>query len=125
MRIAGLIARILLGFMFTVFGLNGFLHFLHMPPMPGLAGQYMAVLAQGGFLPIIFGVQLLCGLLLLAGVFVPLALVLIGPVIANILMFHVLLAPKGLGPGLLAFVLWLIVFASVRGSFVPLFRARA
>ena len=124
MRIAGLIARILLGLLFTVFGANGFFHFLHMPPPTGGAATYMAGLAAAHLFPVIFTLQLGCGLLLLSGFFVPLALVLIGPVIANILLFHIALEPGGIGPGLLAFVLWLIVFFSLREYFVGIFRVR-
>ena len=127
MRIAGLVARVLLGLMFTVFGLNDFLHFLHMqePPMSPLAGQYLSVIAQSHLLQAASAVQLVTGLMLLAGFFVPLALVLLGPVLANILLFHALMAPKGIINGLVAFLLWLIVFASVRSSFAGIFRARA
>ena len=127
MRVVGTIARLLLGLMFTVFGLNGFLHFLHMKgePMSPLALQYMGAIAQSHMLQAAFAVQLVTGLLLLAGVFVPLALVLLGPVIANILLFHATMAPKGIVNGLVAFLLWLVVFWSVRESFAGIFRARA
>jgi putative oxidoreductase len=114
MKIAGLVARILLGLLFTFFGANGFFHFLHMAPPTGGAHLF----------PVIFGIQLVCGLLLLSGFFVPLALVLIGPVIANILLFHLALEPAGIGPGLFAFLLWLIVFFSLREYFAGIFRAR-
>ena len=127
MRVLFIAARLLLGLMFTVFGLNGFLHFLHMKgePMSPLALQYMGAIGQSHMLQAAFAVQLLTGLLLLAGLFVPLALVLLGPVIANILLFHATMAPKGIVNGLTAFVLWLVVFFSVRDSFAPLFRPRA
>jgi putative oxidoreductase len=124
MKIAGLVARILLGLLFTFFGANGFFHFLHMAPPTGGAAQYMAGLAAAHLFPVIFGIQLVCGLLLLSGFFVPLALVLIGPVIANILLFHLALEPAGIGPGLFAFLLWLIVFFSLREYFAGIFRAR-
>ncbi len=126
MRIVFVGARLLLGLMFTVFGLNGFLHFLHMKgePMSPLAMQYMGAIAQSHMLQAAFATQLLTGLLLLSGLFVPLALVLLGPVIANILMFHAAMAPKGILNGLVAFALWLVVFFSVRASFAPLFRPR-
>ncbi len=127
MRVVGTMARLLLGLMFTVFGLNGFLHFLHMgnEKMSPLALQYMGAIAQSHMLQAAFAVQLATGLLLLAGVFVPLALVLVGPVIANILLFHATMAPKGILNGLIAFLLWLIVFWSVRGSFAGLFRVKS
>ncbi len=127
MRIAGLLARILLGLMFTVFGLNGFLHFLHMKggPMSPLAMQYMGAIAQSHMIEAAFAVQLVTGLMLLAGVFVPLALVLLGPVLGNILLFHLTMAPSGVLNGLVALLLWLVVFWSVRSSFAGLFRVRA
>ncbi len=126
MRIAGTVARILLGLMFTVFGLNGFLHFLPMKggPLSPLAMQYMGAIAGSHILQIAFAVQLVTGLMLLAGVFVPLALVLLGPVLANILLYHGTMDPKGIAPGLVAFALWLIVFFSVLPSFGGIFRAR-
>lgn len=126
MRIAGIVARILLGLLFTFFGLNGFLHFLHMPPPTGGAAHFMGGLAANHLLfPVIFGVQLVTGIMFLVGFFVPLALVLIGPVILNILLFHIALEPGGIGPGLVAFVLWLIVFFSLREYFAGIFTARA
>ncbi len=126
MRIAGLIARILLGLMFTVFGLNGFFHFIPMKggPMSPLAMQYMGAIAQSHMLQAAFAVQLVTGLMLLSGFFVPLALVLLGPVIANILLFHATMDPKGIVNGLVAFALWLVVFFSVLPSFAGIFRAR-
>ena len=126
MRIGGTVARLLLGLMFTVFGLNGFFHFIHQPPPSSeTAMQYMGAMAHGGMFPFIFGLQLVGGLLMLAGVFVPIALVLLGPVIVNILLFHALMAPSEIGPGLLALVLWLVVFYGTRDSFAGIFRMRA
>ena len=75
MKIAVLIARFLLGLLFAVFGLNGFLHFIPMPPPAGLAGQYMGALFLSHYLVVVFLLQLIGGLLLLANRFVPLALV--------------------------------------------------
>jgi uncharacterized membrane protein YphA (DoxX/SURF4 family) len=125
MKIAALIARYLLGLMFVIFGLNGFLHFLPMQMPTGLAGQYMTVMMESHYLPFVYLVQLVGGVLLLANFFVPLALVLLGPVIVNILLFHVTMQPDGLPPGLLATVLWLLVFYSVRYAFAGIFTARA
>ena len=126
MRIVSIIARLLLGLMFTVFGLNGFLHFLPMKmgPMSPLAMQYLSAISQSHMMQAAFAVQLVTGIMLLAGVFVPLALVLLGPVLANILLFHALMDPRGILNGLVAFVLWLIVFFTVRDSFAGIFRAR-
>jgi len=121
MKIAATVARILLGFMFTVFGLNGFLHFIPMQPPPGLAGQYMGALFVSHYLVVVFVVQLVGGLLLLANRYVPLALILLGPVIVNILCFHAFLAPEGLPLALVATVLWVVVFAAVRSAFNGVF----
>jgi putative oxidoreductase len=125
MKIAVLVARILLGLMFVIFGLNGFLNFLHMPMPTGLAGQYMGALFTSHYLVFVFLVQLVGGLLLLAGQFVPLALVLVGPVIVNILLFHITMAPAGLPPALLATILWLVIFFGHREAFAGIFARRA
>jgi hypothetical protein len=118
MKIAVLIARILLGLLFAVFGLNGFLHFIPQQPLPtGLAGQYVGALFVSHYLVVVFLLELIGGLLLLANRFVPLALVLLGPVVVNILLFHVCLAPEGLPMAVFATVLWFVVFAGVRSAF--------
>ncbi|MEO5970145.1 MAG: DoxX family protein [Bdellovibrionia bacterium] len=95
---ATLISRILLGLIFFVFGLNGFFHFMPMPPMPEKSAAFFtAMLATGYFLPVISGTQVLAGAMLLTGLFVPLALVILAPVILQIFLFHVFLDPSGLG----------------------------
>jgi hypothetical protein len=124
MKIAVTIARVLLGLLFTVFGANGFLHFLPMQPMPGLAGQFTGALFVSHYLVVVFLVQLVGGLLLLSNRFVPLALILLGPVIVNILCFHAFMAPQGIGMGLFAAVLWFVVFARVRSAFAGIFQQR-
>ena len=87
-------ARIFLGLIFFVFGLNGFLHFLPNPPLPDAAGAFMGALAKTGYMfPLIKGTEVLGGLLLLSGRLVPLALLLLAPVIVNIVGFHFVLAP--------------------------------
>ncbi len=122
MKIATLITRILLGLMFAVFGLNGFLHFIPQPPPASpLAVQYMTVMSMSHYFVPVFLVQVVAGLMLLANRFVPLALALLAPVIVNILMFHTTMDPKGIGAGLLALLLWLVVFASVRSYFRGVF----
>jgi putative oxidoreductase len=120
MKIATLIARILLGLLFLVFGLNGFLHFIPMQPPTGLAGQYMGALFLSHYLVVVFVLEAVGGLLLLINRYVPLALVLLGPVIVNIALFHACLAPAGLPIALFAVALWLVVFAGVRGAFAGL-----
>ena len=121
MKIASLIARYLLGLIFVVFGANGFLHFIPMPPPPGVAGQFMGALFVSHVLVVIFLLQLVGGLLLLAGLYVPLALVLLGPVIVNIVLFHAFMAPSGLPLASVVVVLWLLVAWSVRSAFEGIF----
>ena len=125
MKIVTLIARFLLGFMFVVFGLNGFLHFIPQPPPPaGLATQYLTVLSMSHYMVPVFALQLVGGVLLLANRFVPLALVLLGPVIVNILLYHALMAPAAAPPAVIALVLWGVVFWSVRSAFAGIFAAK-
>ena len=94
MSIVTLLARLLLGLVFTVFGANGFFHFLPMPPMQGKAHDFIMALVNSGYMmQVAFGVQLICGVLLLLGLFVPLALVLLAPIIVNIVLFHAMLEP--------------------------------
>ncbi len=124
MRIAALVARYLLGIMFFVFGLNGFLHFIKQPPPTGLALTYFAAMSGSHIMDVVYLIQIIGGLLLLAGRFVPIALTLLGPVIANILLYHLTMDPKGIPPGLVAFILWCIVFYSVRSAFAGVFAAR-
>ena len=121
MKIAVLVARLLLGLTFLVFGLNGFLNFLHMPVPPGPAGQYMGVLFMSHYLHVVFLVEVIGGVLLLSGQFIPLALVLLGPVLFNILLFHTFLFPAGFPPALFTALLWFIVFYGVRKAFAGIF----
>jgi hypothetical protein len=96
MKTAVLIARILLGSIFVLFGLNGFLHFLPQPAMPEAAIAFFGALAATGYMiPILFATQILGGALLLADM-VPLGLVILAPVIVNVVAFHVFIAPDGL-----------------------------
>ena len=117
MKIATLIARILLGLLFLVFGLNGFLHFIPMTPPAGLAGQYMGALFLSHYFVAVFLLETIGGALLLVNRFVPLALILLGPVLVNILLFHALMAPEGLPMALFAIALWAILFYRVRRAF--------
>ena len=110
MKIASLIARLLLGLVFLVFGLNGFLHFIPMPPPKGLAAQqFGGAIFMSHYWVVIFGIQVIGGVLLLVNRFVPLALVLLGPVIVNIFFFHALMAPEGLPLAVVVVVLWCIL----------------
>jgi putative oxidoreductase len=124
MKITSLIARYLLGFIFFVFGLNGFLHFIPSPPPPGVAGQFFGALFVSHYLVVVFLLQLIPAVLLLINRYVPLALVMLGPVIVNIFLFHAFMAPSGLPLALVVVVLWLLVAASVRPAFSGIFQQR-
>ena len=125
MKIVTLIARILLGLISVVFGLNGFLNFLSMGPMPtGLAGQFIGALVVSHYYWVIAALQVVGGALLLVNRFVPLALVLLGPVIVNIICYHVFLNPSGAAPAAVVTVLWLIAFYGNRQPFSGIFVQR-
>jgi putative oxidoreductase len=126
MRIVALLARILLGLIFVFFGLNGFLQFMPMGPMPtGLAGQFIGALFQSHYLWVVAGLQVVGGALLLINRYVPLGLVLLGPVIVNILLYHLLLNPTGMVMAVVVTVLWFIVFYAHRQYFSGIFAPRA
>src|SRR5438067_11219614 len=102
MNILTIIARVLLGLGFVVFGSNAFLHFIPMPPIPRtLAGDYTRVFLASGYVYVIGALQVIGGLLLLLGRFVPLALTILRASIVTILIFHTPLAPEGFPPALL------------------------
>ena len=126
MRVVNIIARILLGAAFTLFGLNGFLQFLNMGPMPtGLAGQFIGALALSHYFWVVAALQVAGGVLLLLNRFVPLALVLLGPVIVNILLYHIFLNPAGMLMAIVVTVLWFIVYFAHRRYFSGIFVQRA
>src|SRR5689334_14299842 len=115
MKIVFLIARLSLGLTFVVFGLNGFLNFLSMGPMPtGLAGQFIGALFLSHYFWVVAVLQIAGGALLLVNRFVPLALVLLGPVIVNIICYHVFLNHMGAGLAAAVTILWFIVFYGKR-----------
>ena len=125
MKITSTIARYLLGLVFTVFGLNGFLQFIHQPPPPNpLAMQFLVAVSASHFAAFFFAVQVLGGLLLLFGFFVPLALTLLAAELYNILAFHLTMAPDSVAPALVACVLWILVFVQYRESFNGIFSAK-
>ena len=124
MKIAALIARILLGLIFVFFGLNGFLQFLTGPLPPGLAGQFIGALMQSHYVLFVSAVQVISGVLLLVNRYVPLALVLAAAEIANILAFHIFMAPSQIFMALVVAILWIIVFVQQRQYLACLFVQR-
>ena len=124
MKIAVTVARILLGLVFFIFGLNGFLHFMPNPPPTPAAGAFFGALMGTGYMfGLIFGTQVLGGLLLLLNAAVPFALVILAPVIVNIIAFHIYLSPvpMQLAIAFIVAALELFLVWYYRANFAPLF----
>ena len=125
MKIATMIARYLLGLMFLVFGSNMFLLFIPMGQMPpGVAGQFTAALFAAHYFYVVGAIMAISGVLLLVNRFLGLGLTLLGPVLFNILVYHLLMNPGGIGMGAFATLLWLLVAWEHRIVFARLFEAR-
>ena len=117
-------ARLLLGLIFTIFGLNGFFHFIDIPPAEGAAGDFMGGLfASGYFFPLLAGTQTVVGLALLTNCFAALALVILAPISIHIALYHTL-APDGMPMALLIIVLHLASAFGLRAAYRPLLTAK-
>lgn len=121
MKVVAIIAQILLGLIFLVFGLNGFFNFLHGTLPSGLAGDFLTVLIHSHYVYFVSGVQVIAGVLLLVNRFVPLAAVLLAAVIANILAYHATMQLSGLPLAVIVAVLWLILAVQLRAYLAPIF----
>jgi len=123
MKIATIIARVLLGLIFVVFGSNIFLHFIPMPPPPpGLVGDFTKALFLSHYLHVVAIFQIVGGLLLLIGRFVPLGLLLLAPVIVNIDLVHILMDPSGLPMAAVISILLVFLVWRYRDAFVGIVR---
>ncbi len=123
MKYVIIIARVLLGLVFAVFGSNAFLHFIPMPSMQGQAGAFIGALASSGYIYVIAALQVVGGLLLLIGArFVPLGLTLLGPVIVNIMLYHIFLDPSGLLMAVVISILALFLLWVYRFKFPAIFQ---
>ena len=125
MKIAVIVARILMGLIFVFFGLNGFLQFTKAPMPTGLAGQFLMTLFQSHYVWFVCAVQIVGGVLLLVNRYVPLALTLLGPVIVNIILYHLLLNPTAAQLAVVASICWLFLFYRYRQHFSGLFVQKA
>ena len=117
MKILTIIARSLLGLVFVVFGLNAFLQFIPLPPPQGMAGDFMKALFLSHYFYVVAILQIVGGAICLLGRFVPLGLTLLGPVIVNILLFHIFLEPTGLPLAVVVSALELFLLWAYRGAF--------
>jgi putative oxidoreductase len=123
MKYAIIIPRVLLGLVFVVFGANAFLHFIPMSPMQGQAGAFIGALVSSGYIYVIALLQVVGGLLLLIGArFVPLGLTLLGPVIVNIMLYHIFLDPSGLPMACVISILALFLLWVYRYKFPAIFQ---
>src|ERR1700751_2976823 len=124
MKTTSIVARYLLGLMFTVFGLNGFLNFIHQPPPTNpLALQFFGAIVASHFATFFFAGQVFGGLLLLFGRFVPLELTLLAAELYNIVSFHRTMSPGTIAPARVACVLWVLVFLEYPKSFKGIFNS--
>ena len=126
MKVATIIARVLLGLIFVVFGSNAFLHFLPMPPLPqGITGEYLHAFFESGYVYVVGGLQVIGGLLVLIGRFVPLGLTILGAIIVNIWIFHILMAPElgGMLPATLVTIFELFLVWQYGAAFRGIFSA--
>lgn len=122
-----LLARLALGAIFVIFSLNYIFNFIPMPDLPEAAGAFMMALGASGYIfPVIKVIEFVSGVMLLTGRGVPLALTLLAPIVINIFLLHLQLAPEGLPMGSLLLILNLFLAWAYRGSFggVLNFRAR-
>ena len=120
------IARILLGLMFVFGGVTGLFQLVEQPEVGEEAAAFMGAIMDSGYLwPVIKVTEIVCGVLLILGMFVPLALVVLAPVALNILLFHVFLEPSGLPIGLFLLVLGLYLAHQHRESFSAVLQRKA
>ncbi|MGO9795839.1 MAG: DoxX family membrane protein [Terracidiphilus sp.] len=125
MKIASLIARLLLGALMVFAGSNHIFNFLPKAPLPpGVAGQFLGAMIATGYLSIVGACEVAAGLLLLVNRFVPLALAVLGAVIVNIFIVNLLMAPKALPIAIVVIILWILVAYRVRTAFLPLLQQR-
>jgi putative oxidoreductase len=126
MKIGILIARILLGLMFVVGGLNHIVPFIPMKEMPsGDVGAMMMLMLNHKWFVFYGAVEAAAGLMLVFGRFVPLGLTLLAALIVNILLFDVTLMPAGTGMAVVLGALELFLVYAYRDSFAGIFSANA
>jgi len=124
MKTLSMIARILLGLMMLIFGLNKFFHFIPMEmPSEGPAFDYFMALSSVKLMTIVGGLEVICGILLLVKKYVALAAVILAAILFNAVLFHLMLDPGGSAGGILALVFNIIVLYAERERLSGLFEA--
>lgn len=124
MKYVIVIARVLLGLPFAVFGANVIHPFLKMQPMPGDAGQLAMLMFNHGWFLFIGSLYVIAGLLLLIGRYVPVALVILGPILVVILLFHITLEPATVGMPVVLTLLELFLIYAYWPAFRGIFAAK-
>ncbi len=120
-----LISRVLLGLIFFVFGLNGFLNFIPQPPLPERMQTFMnGMMVTSYFFPLLKGTETICGLLLLGNLFVPLSLVILASITINIFMVHAFMAPEGMPVAIVVLALHVFLMWAHRSAYQPLLQAK-
>ncbi|QDK38975.1 acyltransferase [Bdellovibrio sp. NC01] len=123
MKKAALAARIIFGLLWVIFGLNFFFHFLPQPPPPEAGLKFLSgLMAAPYFFPLLKVTEIVVGLMLLANIAVPLALVVISPVVIQILLYHTILDPSGAALAIVMTALNLFLGIAYLNSFKPLFK---
>ena len=125
MKIAVLVARILLGLVFVFFGLNMILQFLPSPPLQGDLAAMTRLMFTHKWIAFYGFMEAASGLMLLLGRFVPLALTVLAGILVNIMLFHITMNPSGIGPGFIAGLLEVFLVYAYRDSFAGIFSANA
>jgi len=115
--------RILFGIFLLVFGINKFAGFLEFPPIPGDGGTLMGIYFTSGFMKLIGVLEILCGLALIVGKFVPLALTVGIAIMFNAALFHLLHAPEGVGGAIVGLVIGLVLVYAYKERFSSLLSA--
>ena len=123
MKTAATVARYLLGIGFVVFGANAFFNFMPPPELPEDGGKFLGLMFASGYFNWVAMLKIAGGLMLLLGRFVPLGLTLLGPILVNILLFHISFDRAGIGMGALFTILWFVVFWHHRAAFRALWTA--
>src|SRR5215470_13649940 len=124
MKVATIIAQVLVGLTFVVLGSNPFLHFIPAVLTQDLGGQFLSILFQSKYVLFVGAVQVIGGALLLVNRFVSLGLALLGPVLFNILLYHGLLSHAGWQPGVVMTILWVFLMFQYKKNFAGIFEAK-
>lgn len=123
-KVSVIVARVLLGLIFVVFGLNGFFLFVEPPEHTPVSGEFINLLILTGFIYFEKSLEIIGGALLLSNNYVPLALAVLAPIVGNILLFHLLMERYTLALGIVPFLLWAFLMWQYRSFFAPLFFVR-